>query len=119
MNNKRYIAGHNMEKLAKKHAMTYDYIINEVTANGYPHDLRQIAKEVGLASSSTVHGHLERIEKKGFIRRDPTKPRPIEIIDFDSANDIEKYSAIYATLIGNFTSGLPILTIEIIVYIVP
>src|SRR5699024_11757667 len=81
--------------------------------------VREIAKAVGLASSSTVHGHLERIEKKGFIRRDPTKPRAIEIIDFDSANDIEKDTARYAPLIGKVTAGLPITTVVNIEEYVP
>lgn len=108
-----------MEKLSKRQEMIYDFIKTEVTAKGYPPSVREIAKAVGLASSSTVHGHLERIEKKGFIRRDPTKPRAIEIIDFDSANDIEKDTARYAPLIGKVTAGLPITTVENIEEYVP
>src|SRR5690606_10891106 len=64
----------------------------------------------GLASSSTVHGHLERLEKKGYIRRDPTKPRAIEIVDVDE--NIQKDRARYAPVIGKVTAGLPITAIE-------
>src|SRR5699024_9797388 len=63
---------------------------------------------VGLASSSTVHGHLARIESKGYIRRDPTKPRAIEILDQSEERGIPKEAARYATVIGNVTAVLPI-----------
>ena len=69
-----------MQKLSKRQQMIVDFIKSEVEVKGYPPSVREIAKAVGLASSSTVHGHLERIEKKGYIRRDPTKPRAIEIL---------------------------------------
>src|SRR5699024_12277520 len=82
-----------MEKLSKRQEMIFDFIKSEVDVKGYPPSVREIAKAVGLASSSTVHGHLKRIEEKGFIRRDPTKPRAIEIIDQAMENNIERDAA--------------------------
>lgn len=100
-----------MEKLSKRQQMIYDFIRSEVEVKGYPPSVREIAKAVGLASSSTVHGHLERIENKGYIKRDPTKPRAIEILD-QSTNNIEKDTARYAPVIGKVTAGIPITAIE-------
>ncbi|HZW68901.1 MAG TPA: transcriptional repressor LexA [Pseudogracilibacillus sp.] len=99
-----------MQKLSKRQQMIVDFIKSEVEVKGYPPSVREIAKAVGLASSSTVHGHLERIEKKGYIRRDPTKPRAIEIVDID--DHIEKDTARYAPIIGKVTAGSPITAIE-------
>ena len=107
-----------MEKLTKRQQMIYDFIKAEVETKGYPPSVREIAKAVGLASSSTVHGHLERIEGKGFIRRDPTKPRAIEIIDLESS-DVEKDIARYAPLIGKVTAGIPITAVENIEEYIP
>jgi len=99
-----------LQKLSKRQQMIVDFIKSEVEVRGYPPSVREIAKAVGLASSSTVHGHLERIEKKGYIRRDPTKPRAIEIVDVD--DHIEKDTARYAPVIGKVTAGIPITAIE-------
>ncbi len=100
-----------MQKLSKRQQMIFDFIKNEVEIKGYPPSVREIAKAVGLASSSTVHGHLERIENKGYIRRDPTKPRAIEILD-QSESTVEKDIARYAPVIGKVTAGIPITAIE-------
>ena len=100
-----------MQKLSKRQQMIYDFIKSEVEVKGYPPSVREIAKAVGLASSSTVHGHLERIENKGYIRRDPTKPRAIEILDQNVSN-VEKDMARYAPVIGKVTAGTPITAIE-------
>lgn len=100
-----------MEKLSKRQQMIYDFIKNEVEVKGYPPSVREIAQAVELASSSTVHGHLERMEAKGYIRRDPTKPRAIEILDTD-ANNVHRDTARYAPVIGTVTAGLPITAIE-------
>lgn len=58
-----------------------DFIKQEVKEKGYPPSVREIGEAVGLASSSTVHGHLSRLEKRGFIRRDPSKPRAIGVMN--------------------------------------
>lgn len=107
-----------MEKLTKRQQMIYDFIKAEVEAKGYPPSVREIAKGVGLASSSTVHGHLERIEGKGYIRRDPTKPRAIEIMNLES-DDVDKDIARYAPLIGKVTAGIPITAVENIEEYIP
>lgn len=99
-----------VEKLSKRQQMILDFIKSEVEVKGYPPSVREIAKAVGLASSSTVHGHLERIEKKGYIRRDPTKPRAIELVDV--GDHIERDRARYAPVIGKVTAGVPITAIE-------
>src|SRR5690625_2658726 len=91
--------------------MIVDFIKSEVEVKGYPPSVREIAKAVGLASSSTVHGHLSTIEKKGYIKRDPTKPRAIEIID-KQLEHASKDTARYAPVIGKVTAGIPITAIE-------
>lgn len=98
--------------------MIFDFIKEEVENKGYPPSVREIALAVGLASSSTVHGHLERLENKGFIRRDPTKPRAIEII-YDNESNAPKDKARYIPVIGKVTAGIPITAIENIEEFVP
>src|SRR5690625_1841961 len=100
-----------MQKLSKRQQMIYDFICNEVEMKGYPPSVREIAKAVGLASSSTVHGHLARIENKGYIRRDPTKPRAIEILD-ESTTEVTKDIALYIPVVGKVTAGIPITAVE-------
>lgn len=108
-----------MTKLSKRQQMILDYIKDEVMQKGYPPSVREIAKAVGLASSSTVHGHLARIEDKGYIRRDPTKPRAIEILHLEEGNPIPKEEALYAPVIGKVTAGLPITAVENIEEYIP
>lgn len=101
-----------MQKLSKRQQMIYDFIRSEVEMKGYPPSVREIAKAVGLASSSTVHGHLERIENKGYIRRDPTKPRAIEILELSDMEQANRDTARYVPVIGKVTAGVPITAIE-------
>ncbi|PKG22353.1 transcriptional repressor LexA [Niallia nealsonii] len=100
-----------MQKLSKRQLDILDYIKDEVRQKGYPPSVREIAEAVGLASSSTVHGHLARLESKGLIRRDPTKPRAIEILDLEE-NTIPKYNIINVPVVGKVTAGMPITAIE-------
>lgn len=100
-----------MTKLSKRQQDILDFIKQEVKSKGYPPSVREIGEAVGLASSSTVHGHLSRLESKGLIRRDPTKPRAIEILDLDSAS-IPQQNVINVPLLGKVTAGLPITAIE-------
>nr|WP_255807292.1 transcriptional repressor LexA [Cohnella mopanensis] len=90
-----------------------EFIKNEVREKGYPPSVREIGEAVGLASSSTVHGHLDRLEKKGLIRRDPTKPRAIEILG-DEEDSIYRISSSVRPipLLGKVTAGLPITATE-------
>ncbi|QHS22338.1 transcriptional repressor LexA [Virgibacillus sp. MSP4-1] len=109
-----------MTKLSKRQEAIMEYIKEQVTAKGYPPSVREIAQAVGLASSSTVHGHLSRLEEKGFIRRDPTKPRAIEVLELEEEmNNAPKTEAFYAPVIGKVTAGEPITAIENIEEYVP
>ncbi|WP_173916425.1 transcriptional repressor LexA [Halobacillus sp. Marseille-Q1614] len=108
-----------MNKLSKRQQEILDFIKEQVLLKGYPPSVREIGQSVGLASSSTVHGHLSRLEKKGFIRRDPTKPRAIEVIELEEENAIPKSEAAYAPVIGKVTAGSPITAIENIEEYVP
>ncbi len=101
-----------MSKLSKRQNDILDFIKDEVRTKGYPPSVREIGEAVGLASSSTVHGHLSRLESKGLIRRDPTKPRAIEILDQSETNNIPKNNVINVPLLGKVTAGLPITAIE-------
>lgn len=101
-----------MTKISKRQQDILSFIKKEVRSKGYPPSVREIGEAVGLASSSTVHGHLARLESKGFIRRDPTKPRAIEILDFDNENNIPKSNIINVPIIGKVTAGQPITAIE-------
>ncbi|WP_110929525.1 transcriptional repressor LexA [Bacillus massiliglaciei] len=101
-----------MTKLSKRQQDILDFIKEEVRQKGYPPSVREIGEAVGLASSSTVHGHLSRLESKGLIRRDPTKPRAIEILDLEEGNNIPKSNVINVPLLGKVTAGLPITAIE-------
>lgn len=118
--NKSYVRGdYKMTKLSKRQQSILDYIKEEVQKKGYPPSVREIAEAVGLASSSTVHGHLSRLESKGFIRRDPTKPRAIEILDQSENSNIPKEEVRYAPLIGKVTAGIPITAVENIEEFIP
>lgn len=108
-----------MTKLSKRQQSILDFIKSEVESKGYPPSVREIAVAVGLASSSTVHGHLARIETKGYIRRDPTKPRAIEILEKSIDSNIPKDEARYAPVIGKVTAGIPITAVENIEEFVP
>ncbi|ADL51780.1 transcriptional repressor LexA [Clostridium cellulovorans] len=84
----------------------YNYIKSVSAERGYPPSVREICTAVGLSSTSTVHGHLERLEKRGYIRRDPSKPRAIELL---KENKVEMLSI---PIIGKVTAGNPILAFE-------
>ncbi|BDP49868.1 LexA repressor [Enterococcus faecium] len=86
------------------------YIHEQVTQKGYPPTVREIGEAVQLSSTSTVHGHLARLEKKGFIQRDPTKPRAIEL----TKQGLEKIGIRPTTIpvLGVVTAGEPILAVE-------
>ncbi|MET3288649.1 transcriptional repressor LexA [Brevibacillus fluminis] len=102
-----------MSKLSNRQQSIIDFIRKEVKDKGYPPSVREIGEAVGLASSSTVHGHLARLEKKGLIRRDPTKPRAIELLSDEGrvADDFPD-SVVRVPVVGKVTAGLPITAIE-------
>jgi repressor LexA len=102
-----------MIKLSKRQQEIMEFIKKEVRDKGYPPSVREIGEAVGLASSSTVHGHLARLEQKGLIRRDPTKPRAIEVLDLEQETDSRfEYSTVMAPIVGKVTAGIPITAIE-------
>lgn len=100
-----------MTKLSKRQLDILKFIKDEVKSKGYPPSVREIGEAVGLASSSTVHGHLARLETKGLIRRDPTKPRAIEVLDEEEMN-IPKSAVMNVPVIGKVTVSMPITAVE-------
>lgn len=105
--------GVNVSKLSNRQQSIIDFIRKEVKDKGYPPSVREIGEAVGLASSSTVHGHLARLEKKGLIRRDPTKPRAIELLsDEGRVSDDFPDSVVRVPVVGKVTAGVPITAVE-------
>ncbi|MFV0315325.1 MAG: transcriptional repressor LexA [Anaerotignum sp.] len=100
-----------MSDLSQKQRQILEYMKSEVMEKGYPPSVREICEAVGLKSTSTVHGHLARLEKKGLIRRDPTKPRAIEILDPDFLISPQR-EMVHVPIIGTITAGTPILAVE-------
>ncbi|CEG26894.1 transcriptional repressor LexA [Bacillus sp. B-jedd] len=100
-----------MAKISKRQQEILEFIKDEVKRKGYPPSVREIGEAVGLASSSTVHGHLERLELKGLIRRDPTKPRAIEILEMEESYT-PKVRVVNVPIVGRVTAGQPITAVE-------
>lgn len=100
------------EDLTQKQIEILYYIKNQVQKQGYPPSVREICKGVSLKSTSTVHSHLETLEVKGYIRKDPTKPRAIEILDKDGDSLFAPKKTIDVPVIGKVTAGQPILAVE-------
>lgn len=97
-------------KLSTKQSEILEYIKKEILRKGYPPAVREICEAVHLKSTSSVHSHLETLEKNGYIRRDPTKPRAIEIID-DNFN-LNRREMVSVPIIGTVAAGSPILAVE-------
>ena len=94
-------------RITKKQQQILDYIKEQILEKGYPPAVREICEAVGLRSTSSVHSHLETLEKNGFIRRDPTKPRAIEICD-DNFHMIRTETS-SLPVVGQVAAGTPIL----------
>lgn len=100
-------------ELTKRQQEILDYIRGELHRCGYPPSVREIGEAVGLSSSSTVHSHLAALEAKGFIRRDPSKPRALEVLDFRETERGVDYGQISVVpLVGQVAAGSPILAAE-------
>lgn len=97
-------------KISVKQQEILDYIKDEILKKGYPPTVREICETVKLKSTSSVHSHLETLEKNGYIRRDPTKPRAIEICD-DSFQMV-RTEMVSIPVIGNVAAGQPIFAEE-------
>ena len=100
------------DDLSQKQLEILLYIKSELQRQGYPPAVREICKGVGLKSTSTVHSHLERLESKGYIRKDPTKPRAIEILDKDDDFLFAHKKTYDVPIVGSVTAGAPILAVE-------
>lgn len=97
-------------KITGKQQEILDFMKEQILNKGYPPAVREICEAVKLKSTSSVHAHLESLEKNGYIRRDPAKPRAIEIVD-DNFN-ITRREMSYIPVIGTVTAGQPILAVE-------
>ena len=99
-----------MDTLSAKQEEIYNVIKDSILSKGYPPSVREIGELVGLKSTSSVHAHLNTLEKKGFIRKDPTKPRTIEITD-DTFN-LTRREVVNVPMVGTVAAGMPILATE-------
>ena len=97
-------------KISKKQQEILQYIKNQILQREFPPAVREICEAVNLKSTSSVHSHLETLEKNGYIRRDPTKPRAIEILD-DTFN-LTRREMVNVPIIGQVAAGQPILAEE-------
>jgi repressor LexA len=102
--------------LTKRQQEIFDFIRKYSAKYGYPPTVRDIGKAVGLASSSTVHAHLANLEKIGLLRRDPSKPRAIELLDRAMGSAVESVRNIVSPealpLVGSVAAGQPVLAEE-------
>ena len=117
-------------KISKKQQEILDYLKSEILNRGFPPSVREICEAVSLKSTSSVHAHLEALEKNGYIRRDATKPRAIEITDEDFRGQrLQQYmptpdfmiSSEYVNVpvIGNVAAGQPLLAVEAVTDYIP
>ena len=103
---------HNPE-LTPRQRQVLMFIDSQVRERGYPPSVREIGEAVGLSSSSTVHAHLAALQEKGFLRRDPTKPRAIEVcFDGGSGSVVERRPARYVPIVGDVAAGTGVLADE-------
>ena len=98
------------EQLSDKQQQILEFIKRRILDKGYPPAVREICEAVNLRSTSSVHSHLETLERKGYIHRDPTKPRAIEIIDDDF--NLARREIINIPVVGTVTAGEPILAVQ-------
>ncbi|MCL4515175.1 MAG: transcriptional repressor LexA [Firmicutes bacterium] len=98
-----------MSDLSSRQTQIMEFIKQEIRKKGYPPSVREIGQAVGLRSSSTVHSHLNKLEEMGVIRRDPTKPRTIEVLD---GVDAVRKDLINVPIVGRVAAGQPILATE-------
>ena len=96
-------------KITPKQQEILDFIKSEILNRGFPPSVRDICEAVHLKSTSSVHAHLESLEKNGYIHRDPTKPRAIEITD-DSFN-LSRREVVNVPMVGRVAAGEPILAV--------
>jgi repressor LexA len=111
---------HEADSLTPRQRQVLEFIDAEVRRRGYPPSVREIGEAVGLSSSSTVHAHLAALQDKGYLRRDPTKPRAIEItLEPDSGLAVERRPVRHVPLVGDVAAGTGVLAAENIEEMVP
>ena len=109
-----------VEGLTDRQRETLSYIAETVTDRGYPPSVREICEALGLASSSTVHSHLQALQRKGYLKIDPTKPRAIELhFDPDTGLAVDRRPARSVPLLGRVAAGAPIMAEEHVEEIYP
>ncbi|HEV2028806.1 MAG TPA: transcriptional repressor LexA [Candidatus Dormibacteraeota bacterium] len=96
------------EQLTERQNKILDYIRYVTRVRSYPPSVREIGEAVGLSSSSTVHNHLNQLERRGLIKRDPSKSRTVQLVQ-DVAADTQRRNAISVPIVGNVAAGAPIL----------
>ena len=101
-----------MTALSERQRQVLDYIRQTVTERGYPPSVREIGEALGLSSPSTVHSHLSSLVEAGAIRRDPTKPRAIEILGEPESAAMERDGVRDVPLVGRIAAGSPVLATE-------
>jgi repressor LexA len=97
-------------KISAKQREILEYLKSQILTKGYPPAVREICEAVKLKSTSSVHSHLETLEKNGYIRRDPSKPRAIEIVDEEF--NVTRRELVSVPIVGTITAGQPILAVE-------
>ncbi len=109
-----------MEPLTERQRGVLQFIAETVAERGYPPSVREIGEALGLASSSTVHSHIQTLQKRGYLRVDPTKPRAIELL-YDPETELprERATARSVPLLGRIAAGTPILAEENVEEIYP
>jgi len=107
------------DELTSRQRKILDVIRDAVTDRGYPPSIREIGEAVGLTSTSSVHSQLEALQRKGFIRRDPTKPRAIEVHVVGPPLAMPKPLPTYVPLLGQIAAGVPILADEQVEEVMP
>jgi len=108
------------EVLTGKRRQILDFIADQLRERGYPPSVREIGEAVGLTSSSTVHAHLATLQRQGYLRRDPTKPRAIEVrYDASSGAAIESRPVRHVPLVGDVAAGTDVLAQENVEELLP
>jgi len=102
-----------MGELTERQRAVLDYIVEEMESRGYPPSVREIGDAVGLSSSSSVHAQLATLQRLGYLKRDPTKPRALEVrFDTESGSAAERRPARFVPLVGEIAAGQPVLAAE-------
>ena len=107
--------------LTKRQQQILDFIEHQTNDRGYPPSVREIGEAVGLASPSTVHSHLANLQRLGYLRRDPTKPRAIEV-RYDptsGASDLDRRPVVHVPLVGDVAAGTDVLAQENVEEVLP